>query len=599
MLHLILAIAAVILFPKLTADETLGFSNSFFSVLLFTALYVVLEKGTGDRRMSTYTHWLGLLFAFFTACGHALDTYGSISFRQVFLPILIYTHVFACLLNLLWTILTRIDPEVKTKEISERKENRCASVIRSITSRPVIVFVILLLAWIPVFIANYPGGFLYDAGRELAQIENGFSGDFPLLHSMIITKLLPFFYKLSGSYNTGIAVYVIAQMILLAVIYTHMITVFSKRKIHAGILVIITLYCGFFPVIQLLVVQVVRDVLFSVLLAYSMFYLYLMMEDRDAFWESKKNPILFGVVLTLTFLARNNNTGMAAPVFLIIMGGIICFVNRKKYLKGALIFSMTSIVSYAVLTLMLIALCQPLTKAASGSSLSIMSQSLARAYLYESDKWTEEDSNKLMEYMNVEELAYYPENADSTKNRVHIPEGKQIGFFIFWLKMGIKHPGCYADAILAGTQNMWYPDTVVDGYNQRYTNPGEPYSTWDKCYYYMESWIEEPGVHRNLLPKVLEFYTNIGLRISFEKIPVVSMLFSIGFNFWLVLNCLFYVLHRKITKLLPAISLLLVYVMISAFVPLILLRYFAALFLAMPMIIVFTLQPSGSCSDFR
>ncbi len=46
-------------------------------------------------------------------------------------------------------------------------------------------------------------------------------------------------------------------------------------------------------------------------------------------------------------------------------------------------------------------------------------------------------------------------------------------------------------------------------------------------------------------PKVREYYKNIGLYISFEKIPIISMFFSIGFQFCIVLNCVFYIGYRR------------------------------------------------------
>ena len=35
------------------------------------------------------------------------------------------------------------------------------------------------------------------------------------------------------------------------------------------------------------------------------------------------------------------------------------------------------------------------------------------------------------------------------------------------------------------------------------------------------------------------------MNISYEKIPVVSLLFSPAFHFWLVLACLFWAFYRK------------------------------------------------------
>lgn len=192
--------------------------------------------------------------------------------------------------------------------------------------------------------------------------------------------------------------------------------------------------------------------------------------------------------------------------------------------------------------------------------------------------------------MDLEGLGYCPENADQTKRRINI-QNNFWDFFMFWCKIGTEHLGCYIDAILANTQNMWYPDSVIDGYNQVFKEVGEPYYDYDKCYYSITSDLEEPAEHMNYLPMVLNYYTQIGLNISFEKLPVVSMLFSIGFQFWLILNCFFYVMYRRLYRLVLPLTIILGYMLISACVPLVLLRYFAAAFFAVPMLIVFTIQP--------
>jgi hypothetical protein len=93
-------------------------------------------------------------------------------------------------------------------------------------------------------------------------------------------------------------------------------------------------------------------------------------------------------------------------------------------------------------------------------------------------------------------------------------------------------------------------------------------------------------------PKVREYYKNIGLYISFEKIPIISMFFSIGFQFCIVLNCVFYIGYRRCKYLYLPVAIVLGYTIISAFLPLVLLRYFAMLFFAFPMTVVFTIQPS-------
>ena len=223
--------------------------------------------------------------------------------------------------------------------------------------------------------------------------------------------------------------------------------------------------------------------------------------------------------------------------------------------------------------------------------MSLLSQSLARAYVTEGENWTEEEQETIAEYMDLEGMRYVPGYADSTKNRIRVNAFK---YAAFCLKMGLKYPSVCFDAVLAQTQKMWYPPSVIDGYKQYFTSPGDPYWGYEKNYFAILPENEEPVEHLSLAPGILEYYTNIGLRISFEKIPVIRMFFSIGAQLWLTLGLFMYLWYRKETKLLLPVGVMLLYMVGNAFVPVILLRYFAGIFLCHPMIVAFLLQPHNA-----
>lgn len=591
-LNLVWAFLCTLLFPTFVSDETLNFSNSYFSLLMFVFIFLLLryvDKKDYGRRMYIYTHALGCLFSFMTACGYALDNVGTVQFRKLGISILLFSHIFGVLLCLFWEFLMELETRVKENTVQlPAPLARINRIISWLMIHPVCITLILLLCWTPCYIADFPGGYRYDATSEYNQIVEGFNGNFPMLHSVLITTILSTAYELTGSYNVGVAFYTIGQMILISVMYTHILYKINKQGANKILIGALMLYCGLFPVVQILVTQTVRDVLFSALLTYTMFLFYLMTAEKKVFMSSIFKPFLLGVVLVLTFLARNNNAGIVMLIVIVAISILVWFIYKRESLRGATIFLVTTIGSYMIFSMVLTAVCQPLTPADTGASLSIMSQSIARAYVTESEKWSDKEIEELQIYMNTEGLPYIAENADPTKSRLII-NGNFGEFFVFWCKIGSKHLGCYIDAILANTQNMWFPASIVDGYQKTGV---ESYSSFDKCYYYIRNRIEQPAVHMNLLPRVLDFYTKIGLYISFEKIPVISMLFSIGFQFWIMLNCLFYLLYRKQRELYLPISIIVGYMIFSAFVPLVLLRYFAAIFLAMPIIILFTIQPS-------
>ena len=590
-IDIVIAFIGTLLFPKWISDESLSFSNSLFSVVLFVLLFLLLHrerKREEDRRLSRLSLIPGFLFSFMTACGYSLNNLGTVSFRSVFLSVITYTWILSRLLCLLWRALRETE-----KRLSRRPETVIGRKVRRFIGwagkHPAAIGAFLFLCWMPCFLADFPGGFRYDAAEEFAQLSEGYNGSFPLLHTVIITRLMDGLYRITGSYNTGVAVYVLLQMVLIAAMYSHMFGTFIRKGINRTLIACLIVFTGLFPVIQILAVQEVRDVMFASLLVYTVFLFYLLITDREGFLGSLWKPVLLGFMLVLTLLARNNNAGPMMIVLVVAVCTLIWLLCRKISLKGATAFAVTGIGAYLLIGALLTALCRPLVPAEQGGALSIMSQPLARAYVMEPETWMPEEAFELNNFMNLDGMEYVPENADNTKARIRYDTfGNFAGFFF---RMAKKHPGCFIDAVLENTKYMWFPASVVDGYNRS----GIPsYEGFDKCYYSIKAHLDEPAEHRNLLPKVLDFYTSIGLRISFEKIPVVSMLFSIGFQYWMLLNTFFYLIYRKKKELLLPVGMLLLYMLISSLVPLIVLRYFASVFLAIPLIVCITLQPEAA-----
>ena len=79
----IIALLATVMLPTFVSDDSLSFSNSFFSVVWLIMIYAVLQyshEDTKDSRLFMYTHIAGLIFSNMIYIGHSLDAAGSISF---------------------------------------------------------------------------------------------------------------------------------------------------------------------------------------------------------------------------------------------------------------------------------------------------------------------------------------------------------------------------------------------------------------------------------------------------------------------------------------------------------------------------------------
>ena len=64
---------------------------------------------------------------------------------------------------------------------------------------------LMIILGIPVFMAEFPGFFVYDAQDELNEVlTRSFTTHHPLLHVLLMGGIVALFHKLSGSWNAGI-----------------------------------------------------------------------------------------------------------------------------------------------------------------------------------------------------------------------------------------------------------------------------------------------------------------------------------------------------------------------------------------------------------
>ncbi len=588
------ALFGTFFFPFMICDTEHTFSNSLFSVVLFLVLLAFFGKYTcvkTDVRTNIIGYTAGVIFSLLTAFGFSMSKNGFIDYSNFFLwcAVIVYAVVFGAALIWFWKWLERFEKKI-TYSDEKIKPKGLNSFVSYIFEWPICLAAILLICWLPCYLASFPGNFVYDATAEFNQLTEGYNGDFPMLHTVLITRLLSLGFELTGSYNFGIAVFTVCQMVLLAILFTHILRTFYKMGGNRIVLGILSVYFALFPVIHLLVTCTVRDVLFSGLLTYCIFQIYRLCVNPKEMLESWWRPVIFAATLILTIYSRNNNTGIFLDIALALICILIIVIGKKQYLKATITFTVSAWVFYLALGTALSFMCKPMTESKDRSSMTVFTQSIIRAYELEGDAWTKEEKQAMNRFFNMEKVTYVPESGGATKSYLKIStEQDKKDFLLLWAKIGARYPEHYADAFLANTIGMWFPGEIIDGYNEM-----GKYQSYDKCYFYFTGKINEPGEHAGLLPNITKWYKDLSLMISFEKIPVVSLMFSIATHFWLLLCCLFYNIYRKNKRLYFPIIIMLCYMIISSFTPLVLLRYYGTVFFFFPIVVMFLLQPQLS-----
>lgn len=539
----LIATAGTLCFPQMLnlKENTLGFTNSIFSVFVWLlCLYAVgLSLRTID--LSDMRGWkiaavLSFLFTTAMLFGVRLESEGNVNFKDwklwVSLPVL--TCLFAILIRKFWNFLGGM--EERKRRLAEHIKLPDAPV-KAAKYADVLTFFFLLLCWLPVLLAVYPGFFVYDAQEEWVQVASRtFTTHHPLVHVLMLGGIICAVHKFTDSYNLGIACYMIVQMMIVSGGFTYLLCYMRKKRVNRVIRLLSLFYFAFFPVIVMFTLCSAKDTLFTVALLMLLLALLNMGSNTEEFFSSIKQKLFFVLSAAAMMLLRKNG------VYAFMVMAVVLLIYHKKYLKKMLILFAAAFLTYFLINVGLTAVLH----AEGGENQEILTvpiQQLTRTYKFNPEAFEPEDVATLHEILPEDALVLYnPKLSDPVKvnfqNQTFAADkSKYIGL---WMRIGLKKPLSYINAWLANSYGFWYPDTVIDVYTG---NTVFTFTYKDSSYFGYE--VEEPGFRDSKIPWLDEAYRKLALEISQEKIPIYSMLYSPGGIFWGIAFVFAYVLYRR------------------------------------------------------
>lgn len=538
-----IATAGTLCFPQIInlKGNPLVFTNSIFSVFIWLlCIYAVnLSLRTIDLRdMRGWKLAGGLSFAFTTAMlfGSRLEAVGNVDFKDwklwVSLPVL--TCFFTILVRKSWNFLGNME---------ERKERltqyiKVPETLKSpVKNADILTFFFLLLCWLPVLLAVYPGFFVYDAQDEYLQVASRtFTTHHPLVHVLMLGGIICAVHKVTDSYNLGIACYMLVQMCVVAGGFTILLSYLRKKKTGRLLRVLSLLYFAFFPVIVMFTLCSAKDTIFTVALLMLLLSMLEMGIARERFFSSKAEMAFF-VLSALTMLLFRKNGIYAFALMIPVL-----LIYHKQYLKkmGALLAVV--VVSYFLISGGLAAALGA-HETENQEILTVPIQQLARTYKFNKEIFTDEEIAILHEILPEEALALYnPKLSDPVKYRFQNGpyNADRWKYAELWLKIGLRKPLSYINAWLVNSYGFWYPDTIIDVYSG---NTVFTFTYEDSSYFGYE--VELPGVRASKIPWLDEAYRRLSLELEQEKIPIVSMIYSPGCLFWCFAFVFSYVFYRR------------------------------------------------------
>lgn len=506
-----------------------------------------------EKRSYLIAGIFSLAFSAALVFGARLDSVENVDVKDVtlWLHLVAFTVIFTEIVLLLWRLMDGL--RSRNMSFAGRIANKITTAIELTEAQAdVAAFLFLLLCWLPVFLAVYPGFFVYDAQDEYIQVATRtFSTHHPLVHVLLLGGMICAVHKLTDSYNLGIACYMVFQMAAAAGVFTFLFSYLRKKRVSRMVRLVGLLWLGTFPTVVMFTLCSAKDALFTLALLLLLICLLELGRDEENFFASKGWRFLFVVSGMAMMLFRNN--GFYA--FLVMIPFLL--IGKKGRRRQLLLLS-----ACAVAGCLLVNGGLKLALHADDSEyqeiLTVPIQQLARVYKYAPESFSKEDLDILHEVLNEEALSLYtPRLSDPVKYRFNNEAfAKEKGrYAALWLRIGMRKPLIYLNAWWLTSYGFWYPDMVINVYGG---NTVFTFTYRDNSYFGYE--VELPGVRESKIPWLNEVYRKLSLEVWKEKVPVLSWLFSPGAMFWLYALLFARLLNnRRYEMLYPFLPILLVW----------------------------------------
>ena len=414
----------------------------------------------------------------------------------------------------------------------------------------------IILSWLIYIIAFYPCIMSPDPSFQILQffgIDNKYStyvnlidesviltNHHPVIHSILIGMCVKIGLNVFNSTNAGLFIYTIIQTFILAGTLSYTIKFLKEINVSIGYRKLCLFIYAFVPVFAFYALSPVKDVIFSslIILYVISIYKFIKKTDKLNFIDAIKETIL----LILITLFRNNGFHV-----IILSFPFLFLLGRKNLFKYLTIFLIVISFYFSYNKVIL-----PHFKITAGSireMLSVPFQQTARYVKKHENEISQNDKkiiDKVLKYDDLKDR-YKPQIADPVKNKFNKDASKDDlkKYFKVWYKGFKKHPITYVEAFVNNTYGYVYPIKtnwyIYTKYNKTINEYGFNY-------------------HFNNLNSLRDILSLIG--IIFPYIPALGLLVNIGFNTWIILFMIIYLIYKKKYKeiicLIPSVIILMV-----------------------------------------
>lgn len=444
--------------------------------------------------------------------------------------------------------------------------------------RFLLIWGILMLSYMPVFLSQWPGNFVFDGKYQLSEVLSGdYSTHHPLLHTLLMGKAYRFGEKI-GNVSAGYQLYTLLQMLILTSAFAYLLSYFYKKGVPRCIRIGVLLWYALFPMHSVFAISATKDVLCAAFFLYYAVFLFRLLVDREGFaWYSYAGMILAGVFLGLF---RNN------AIYAVAVSGIIVLLFlRPLKAQGFFLLTLGAIMLLNNLCNRgLIAYTHAASNDTQRESMCMPIQCIARVAAYRGAELDPALYEEICTYLREEDIPNYnPYCADAVKNNANelMLRSNKLNFFKLWGKIGLEFPDEYLESMITNTMGYWYP-----------LNQGM-YVSADIALYHTLIGTEHEILKHDYFPLVTGYYNYLFYYGYYHNIPILGYLFRNAPYVWLVVLSLLWSVYRKRYRLLLWGMLPLMYLGTCFLGPMAALRYIYCLIVCVPLLLYGILGPAS------
>lgn len=539
-------------------------SNSILSIFIFLGLFGLYKKiiPVLETRLTIISMIYGLFFSACMVVGTNVLLYDQTKLNQLntWLYILAGTPLFMVIIVLLFRFIQK-----RQNALSIPKLDAFFARKLSIKKTFLISWLLIFLAWVPGLIAAYPGIYAYDSVYQLVYYT---SGDivlhYPLAHTYLLGFCVWTLGNLFGDLKLGLLVYSIFQMLCLSGTFALICAYMAKKRLQGIIRITVLLFFMFLPTNALMSFSATKDVLYTAFLAI-MVLLFICIAEKPELMKKKSFMACLILFIFLQIIFRSQG------IYVFIFGILFCFIFLRKYWKNILILTLCTLVLYGVYSGPVTSLLNGFKSDSIREMMSVPCVQLSKAYLDNGNELTAKEKEQIAAYI-PNYTAYYDfeSNSDALKNTFNSALFLEdpFAFINLWISVGIKSPITYIDAFARLTIGLWYPD-------MNYPDPEawHPYWEYTSTQQINPDWTIVDRKTPAFMQWLSDWYYKLTYENSYQKIPVISMLFSSGFACWMLLLYTAWCIYIKKYRYLSAASFMIGVWLTTLLGPVVLYRY--------------------------